>query len=134
MSTVSENRTLACPQTVLEDTGRPAEARDPDELAEAINRLPVEDYRKLLSMLRTDYSLSVPYRRAISCAVDAVGAEAAADLLARFRRNVAITRVSKMVHLKVQDVLFLPRISGGGIASMGICLCTLGVRNEPKSC
>jgi hypothetical protein len=64
-------RRLPCP---LEDTSRPAEARDPDELAEAINRLPAEDYRKLRSMLQNDYGLSVPFRRAICCAADAAEA------------------------------------------------------------
>jgi hypothetical protein len=56
---------------ILEETSRPAEARDPDELAQAINRLPAEDYRRLRSMLRTDYDLSVPFRRTISCAAGA---------------------------------------------------------------
>jgi hypothetical protein len=62
---------------LLDETSRPAEARDPDELAEAINRLPAEEYRKLRSMLRNDYNLCVPFRRAISCAaeMDAIKAE-----------------------------------------------------------
>ncbi len=52
---------------VLEETSGPAEARDPDELAEVINRLPPEQYLKLRSMLRNDYDLRVPFRRAIPC-------------------------------------------------------------------
>jgi hypothetical protein len=130
MSTVSD---------ILEETGQPAEARDPDEPAEAINRLPAEDHRMLRSMLRNDFNLRVPFRRAISCAAGsnateagAVGAEPAAGL-SGFGRNVAITPVSKSVHLKVQDALLFPRISDGAIAPMDIHFFIIGSRNEPKS-
>ncbi len=42
--------------------------------------------------------------------------------VAQFGRNVAITRVDKMLPLKVQDALFFPGISDGGIAPMVISL------------
>jgi hypothetical protein len=53
--------------------------------------------------------------------------------LARFRRNVAITPVSKMLHLKVQVAAFFPRISHGGIARMDTSVCIIGIRNEQKA-
>ena len=62
----------------MEQTSGHAEVRDPEELAEAINRLPAEQYRKLRSMLRSDYNLRLPFRRAIPCPADPVAAEAAA--------------------------------------------------------
>jgi hypothetical protein len=53
--------------------------------------------------------------------------------MARFRRNVAITPVDKMFPPKVQDALFSPRISDGGIAPMDIELYIIGIRKERKS-
>jgi hypothetical protein len=55
---------------ILEETSGPAEARDPDELAEAISRLPAEVYRTLRAMLWNDYNLDAPFRRAIPCPAD----------------------------------------------------------------
>ena len=53
--------------------------------------------------------------------------------VARFRQNVAITPVDKMSPPKVQDALFSPRISDGGIAPMDKALYIIGVRKERKS-
>ena len=53
--------------------------------------------------------------------------------VARFRRNVAITPVDRMLPLKVQDALFFPRIPDGGIDPMGIALSYHRVRKERKS-
>jgi hypothetical protein len=61
----------------LEITSRHVDARDPDELAEVINRLPIEEYRKLRSMLRSEYGRRVPYRRAAPSPEDAAAAMAA---------------------------------------------------------
>ena len=91
---------------ILEETSGPAEARDPDELAEAISRLPAEVYRKLRAMLWNDYNLDAPFRWL--------------TYMARLRRNVAITPVDKMFPPKVQDALFSPRIPDGGIDLMAI--------------
>jgi hypothetical protein len=44
----------------LEVTSRHVDLRDPEELAEVINRLPIQDYRKLRSMLRNEYGRRVP--------------------------------------------------------------------------
>ena len=66
-------------QSILQKTSGPAEARNPDELAEAISRLPGEEYHKLRYILRNDYLLHVPFRRAIPRPADPVAVEAAAD-------------------------------------------------------
>jgi hypothetical protein len=60
----------------LEDTSGDAQTRDPDELAEAINRLPAEQYQKLRSMLRHDYHLDLPFRRTIPCPAEPADIEA----------------------------------------------------------
>jgi hypothetical protein len=80
MSTVSENRTLACPQTAPEACP------------------PLAPVAPALASVRRQ-----PRRR---------GPRGPPS------PHVAITRVSKMVHLKVQDAPFFPRISDGGIAPM----------------
>jgi hypothetical protein len=100
MSTVSENPTLACPQTTPAGHSLAATkcARTSD------GRFPA---------LRIRWARK---RRLISHA--------------RFRRNVAITPISKRVHLKVQDALLFSRISDGGIAPMDIQVCIIGLRNE----
>jgi transcriptional regulator with XRE-family HTH domain len=77
---------------ILATTGRHVDARDPEELAEVINRLSIEEYRKLRSVLRNEYGRRVPYRRAVpspedvataaaavEAGIEAVAAEAAAD-------------------------------------------------------
>ncbi len=51
---------------------------------------------------------------------------------ARFGRKVAITPIAKMLPLKVQDALFFPRISDGGIAPMEIARLVSVIRKERK--
>jgi hypothetical protein len=46
---------------------------------------------------------------------------------------VAITPIDKMFPPKVQDALFSPRISDGGIVPMDIVLYIIRIRNERKS-
>jgi hypothetical protein len=64
---------------ILQKTSGPAAARDPHELAEAINRLSAEEYRKLRFLLWDDYDLGVPFRRAIPGPADSVTVDAAAE-------------------------------------------------------
>lgn len=77
-----ELRSLAKPKyvvtkVILQETSGDAKARDPSELAEAINRLPAAEYRELRDMLRDDYNLRVPFRRLIPCPEDPAAVEAA---------------------------------------------------------
>ncbi len=66
-------------QFLLDITSRHVDARDSEELAAVINRLPFDEYRKLRSILRSKYHARLPYRRAVPSAEDAAGAVAAAD-------------------------------------------------------
>jgi hypothetical protein len=57
----------------------------------------------------------------------------AAAGLVRFRRNVAIPPVGKMLHLKVQVALFFQRISHGVIVPMDRLICIRVSRNGQNS-
>ncbi len=51
--------------------------------------------------------------------------------MARFGRKVAITPLAKILPLKVQDTLFFPRISDGGMAPMVVSL-PVGVTGKER--
>lgn len=63
----------------LYEMGQDTEYRDAEELAEAINRLPAEEYRRLRLMLRNEYDYCMPFRRTIACATSVEAASPKTD-------------------------------------------------------
>ncbi len=57
-------------ESLLMETGKDAEYRDPEELVEVLDRLPAEVYRRLWHILRNEYDLRIPFRRTIARPAD----------------------------------------------------------------
>ena len=120
-------------KAILLDTCGPAEARDPDELAEFINSLSGE---------KSPANSGLCCGPATVCACRSAGRFPARrnrrplrrlSRAARFRRNLATTPIDKMLPLKIQDTLFFPRISDSETTSPDIEIQIIVIGKERKS-
>ena len=80
---------------------------------------------RAFSVVYNAKALGVPFRRAIRCPRIRWPPRRRLTGMAKFRRNVALTRVDKKLPLNVQDTQFFPRISDGVICRYNSNECCL---------